>query len=64
MLVDAATMIAGGGEAIADIDTHKEQLLGAVASAPTVWRALDELTPARVGKGGEGPPRPAPGCGG
>jgi len=48
VLVDVATMIAGGGEAIADIDTlrHQQGVLGAVASAPTVWRALDELTPA------------------
>ena len=50
VLVDVATMIAGGGEAIADIDTlrHQDQVLGPVASAPTVWRALDELTPARL----------------
>ena len=45
-----ATMLAGGGEAIADIDTlrHKDQLLGPVASPPTVWRRLDELTPAAL----------------
>jgi hypothetical protein len=50
VLVDVATMITGGGEAIADIDTlrHQDQVLGPVASAPTVWRALDELTPARL----------------
>lgn len=38
VLVDVATMITAGGEAIADIDTlrHQEQVLGAVASAPTV----------------------------
>ena len=38
---------ADGGEAIADIDVlrHQSQVLGPVASAPTVWRALDELTP-------------------
>lgn len=48
VLVDVATMIAAGGEAIADIDTlrHQRPVLGAVASPPTVWRALDELTPA------------------
>ena len=52
VLVDVATMIAAGGEAIADIDTlrHQEQVLGAVASPPTVWRALDELTPAALGR--------------
>ncbi len=45
VLVDVATMITGGGEAIADIDTlrHQQDVLGAVASPPTVWRALDEL---------------------
>ena len=50
VLVDVATMLAAGGEAIADIDTlrHQDQILGSVASAPTVWRALDELTPARL----------------
>jgi hypothetical protein len=50
VLVDVATMLAGGGEAIADIDTlrHQEQVLGPVASPPTVWRALAELTPARI----------------
>ncbi len=50
VLVDVAVLIAGGGEAIADIDVlrHQSQVLGSVASAPTVWRALDEVTPAVV----------------
>lgn len=50
VLVDVATMLAALGEAIADIDTlrHQHQLHGPVASAPTVWRALAELTPARL----------------
>jgi Transposase DDE domain group 1 len=50
VLVDVAVMLADGGEAIADIDVlrHQQQVLGPVASAPTVWRALDELTPARL----------------
>jgi hypothetical protein len=50
VLVDVATMIAAGGEAIADIDTlrHQREVLGPVASAPTVWRALDELNPASL----------------
>jgi Transposase DDE domain group 1 len=45
--VDVATMLAAGGEAIADIDTlrHQTALLGPVASPPTVWRTLDEATP-------------------
>jgi hypothetical protein len=48
--VDVATMLAAGGEAIADIDTLRQQagLLGAVASPPTVWRTLDEATPAAL----------------
>ena len=48
VLVDVAVMLADGGEAIGDINVlgHQGQVLGPVASAPTVWRALDELTPA------------------
>lgn len=50
VLVDMATMVAAGGEAIADIDTlrHQQDVLGQVASPPTVWRALDELTTASL----------------
>jgi len=50
VLVDVAVLIAGGGQAIADIDVlrHQRQVLGSVASAPTVWRALEEVTPAAV----------------
>jgi len=50
VLVDLAVLLADGGEATADIDVlrHQRQLLGPVASAPTVWRALDELTPAAL----------------
>ncbi len=48
VLVDVAVLIAGGGEAIADIDVlrHQSEVLGSVASAPTAWRTLDEVTPA------------------
>ena len=48
VLVDVAVLIAGGGEAIADIDVlrHQGEVLGPVASPPTVWRVLDEVTPA------------------
>jgi len=48
--VDVATMLTAGGEAIADIDTlrHQSGLFGPIASAPTVWRALDEATPAAL----------------
>ena len=52
VLVDVAVMLADGGEAIADIDVlrHQSGVLGPVASAPTVWRTLDEVTPARLQK--------------
>jgi hypothetical protein len=50
VLTDVAVMLADGGEAIADIDVlrHQSSVLGRVASAPTVWRALDEVTPGRL----------------
>jgi hypothetical protein len=50
VLTDVAVMLAGGGEAIADIDVlrHQGALLGPVASAPTVWRTLAGLSPARL----------------
>lgn len=52
VLTDVAVMLADGGEAIADIDVlrHQAGVLGPVASPPTVWRALDEVTPARLKK--------------
>lgn len=52
VLTDAAVMLADGGEAISDINVlrHQSQVLGPVASAPTVWRTLDEITPARLGR--------------
>jgi hypothetical protein len=45
--VDLATVLAAGGEAIADIDTlrHQTGVLGPVASPPTVWRGLAEPPP-------------------
>ena len=52
VLSDVAVMLADGGEAIADIDVlrHQDGVLGPVASPPTVWRALAEVTPARARK--------------
>lgn len=52
VLSDVAVMLADGGEAIADIDVlrHQAGVLGAVASPPTVWRTLDEVTPGRLRK--------------
>jgi hypothetical protein len=52
VLADVAVMLADGGEAIADIDglRHQVGVLGPVASAPTVWRTLDEVTPGRLKK--------------
>jgi hypothetical protein len=48
--VDVATMLTAGGEAISDIDSlrHHDGLLGPVASPPTVWRTLNEVTPAAL----------------
>jgi hypothetical protein len=48
VLVEVATVLAAGGEAIADIAAlrHQEELWGPVASPVTVWRTLDEITPA------------------
>ena len=45
VLIDVA-MLADGGEAITDIDVlrHQAQVLGPVASAPTLWRTLHERT--------------------
>jgi hypothetical protein len=52
VLADVAVMLADGGEAIADIDVlrHQSGVLGPVASPPTVWRALDEVTQGRLKK--------------
>jgi hypothetical protein len=52
VLADVAVVLADGGEAIADIDVlgHQADVLGPVASAPTVWRTLDEVTPAQLRK--------------
>ncbi|MGH3845003.1 MAG: transposase, partial [Pseudonocardiaceae bacterium] len=52
VLTDLAVMIADGGTTISAIDTlrHQEELLGPVASDTTVWRALEEITPARLGE--------------
>jgi hypothetical protein len=50
--VDVATMLIAGGEAISDIDSlrHHDGLLGPVASPPTVWRTLNEVTPAALNR--------------
>ncbi len=52
VLTDVSVMLADGGEAISDINVlrHQSQVLGPVGSAPTVWRTLDEITPAKLGK--------------
>ena len=46
VLIDTAVMLADGGESISDIGVlrHQSEALGPVASAPTVWRTLDEIT--------------------
>jgi hypothetical protein len=52
LLADVVVLLADGGEAIADIDVlrHLAGVLGSVASPPTVWRTLDEVTPGRLKK--------------
>ena len=52
VLADVAVMLADGGEAIADISVlrHQAGVLGPVASPPTVWRTLDEVTAGRLKK--------------
>lgn len=52
VLIDVAVMLADGGEAIADIDVlrHQSSVFGPVASPPTVWRTLNEVTPGRLKK--------------
>jgi hypothetical protein len=45
VLADLAAAIADGAEVISDfaVVRHQEQILGPVASVPTVWRMLDEI---------------------
>lgn len=52
VLADVAVMLADGGEVVADIDVlrHQSGVLGPVASPPTVWRTLKQVTPARLKK--------------
>lgn len=52
VLADVAVMLADGGEAIADIDVlrHQVGVLGPVASPPTVWRTLKQVTQGRLKK--------------
>ncbi|MCT2237994.1 transposase, partial [Dietzia cinnamea] len=46
VLIDLAVMLTDGGESIDDIGVlrHQSEALGPVASAPTVWRTLNEVT--------------------
>ncbi|MDQ3326331.1 MAG: transposase, partial [Actinomycetota bacterium] len=59
VLTDVAVILADGGEAIADIDVlrHQGGVLGPVASPPTVWRTLDEVTPGGLKKIATAPAR-------
>jgi hypothetical protein len=52
VFADVAVMLADGGEAIVDIDVLRYQsgVLGPVASPPTVWRTLKQVTPGRLKK--------------
>ncbi|MCT1434677.1 transposase, partial [Dietzia maris] len=46
VLIDLAVMLTDGGETISAIGVlrHQSDALGPVASAPTVWRTLNEVT--------------------
>lgn len=50
--VDVAVMLAGGGEAIADLGVlrHQPGLFGPVASDPTAWRVLSTLDEQALGR--------------
>ncbi|MGH3804786.1 MAG: hypothetical protein ACRDTD_32515 [Pseudonocardiaceae bacterium] len=52
VLADLAVAITDGATTISEIDTlrHQGELFGSVASDTTVWRALEEITPARLDK--------------
>ncbi|MGH3922038.1 MAG: transposase, partial [Pseudonocardiaceae bacterium] len=52
VLADLAVAIADGATTISEIDRlrHQGELFGSVASDTTVWRALEEITPARLDK--------------
>lgn len=52
VLVDLAVAIADGAEVMSDIDVigHQRELFGAVASDSTVWRVLNRLDEAAVGR--------------
>jgi hypothetical protein len=52
VLTDIAVTLADGGTRIRDIATLGDQheLFGLVASVPTTWRALDEVTSDRLGR--------------
>jgi hypothetical protein len=45
LLAQVAVMLAGGGECVSDMAALRDQpdLFGEVASAPTIWRALDGI---------------------
>ena len=45
LLGQVAVMLAGGGQCVADMAALRDQadLFGAVASAPTIWRAVGEV---------------------
>src|SRR2546421_678349 len=45
LLAQVAVMLAGGGQCVADMAALRDQadLFGAVASAPTIWRAVREV---------------------
>ena len=64
VLVDLATVLAAGGEAISDIDVLRhEPVWGAVASPATVWPTLEAIGPAALGRIGRPGRRSVGTCG-
>jgi hypothetical protein len=45
LMTQLAVMLAGGGECVSDMAALRDQpdLFGEVASAPTIWRAVDDI---------------------
>jgi hypothetical protein len=65
VLADTAVLIADGGRVLSDLATLRDQgeLVGSVASDPTLWRALHEIGQPQRRRVARRVPRPASMCG-
>ena len=65
VLTDLGVLLADGGQRIGDIVVLRDQgeLFGSVASAPTLWRTLNELDTAALVRSRRPGPRPGLGYG-